>query len=82
LIIHLAGITDHTKLKYNFRVVPNGVTSIPNSIQICPAVLKTNHVNRQTVTSATCIYFTHIMQRTYNDRFTKNIINISTTMHC
>jgi hypothetical protein len=28
------------------RVVPNGITSIPNFIQICPVVLELNHMDR------------------------------------
>jgi hypothetical protein len=35
-------------VKYDFRVVPNGITSIPNSIQIHLAVFKLNHADRQT----------------------------------
>jgi hypothetical protein len=32
--------------KYYFRVVPNGITTIPNFIQICPVVLGLNHAHR------------------------------------
>jgi hypothetical protein len=35
-------------VKYNLRVVPNCITSIPNFIQIRPAVLELNHADRQT----------------------------------
>jgi hypothetical protein len=34
--------------KYDFRVDPNGITSITNFIQIHPMVLKLNYVGRQT----------------------------------
>jgi hypothetical protein len=34
--------------KYDFRVAPNGIMSIPNFIQIFPAVLQLNHADRQT----------------------------------
>jgi hypothetical protein len=33
-------------VKYDFWVVPNGITSIPNFIQIHPVVLELNHVDR------------------------------------
>jgi hypothetical protein len=38
----------HKIEKYNFRLVPNGITLMPNFIQICPAVLELNHADRQT----------------------------------
>jgi hypothetical protein len=53
--------------KYDFRVVPNGITSIPNFTQICPAVLKLNHVDRQTDMTwpALCVHFMYTMQKTH-----------------
>jgi hypothetical protein len=58
--------------KYDFRVDSNGITSIPNFIQICPAVLELNHADRQTdMASPICVHFMHGMQRTrYNRYFT------------
>jgi hypothetical protein len=42
------GITDCRKLKKcNFRVDPSGITSIPYFIQIRPAVLELNYVDRR-----------------------------------
>jgi hypothetical protein len=35
-------------LKLGFRVEPNGITSIPNFIRICPAVLELNYEDRRT----------------------------------
>jgi hypothetical protein len=52
-------------IKYGFSVVPNGITSITNFIQIRPAVLELNHADRQTdVISPICVHFIHIVQRT------------------
>jgi hypothetical protein len=54
---------------YDFRVIPNCITSIPNFIQIHPAVLKLKHEDRdkQTdITSPICIHFMRIMQRMHN----------------
>jgi hypothetical protein len=51
-------------IKYDFRVGPNGITSIPNTIQIRPAVLELNHADRQTdMVSPLCVNFVHIVQR-------------------
>jgi hypothetical protein len=45
--IHYVGITDCRKLKSMIlEYTPNGIISIQNSIQIQPAVLKLNHVDR------------------------------------
>jgi hypothetical protein len=42
--------------KYDFRVHSSGITSIPNFIQICRAVLQLNHADRQTdMTSTVCV---------------------------
>jgi hypothetical protein len=38
----------HEIKKYDFRVDPDGIMSIPNFIQICPAVLELNHADRRT----------------------------------
>jgi hypothetical protein len=55
-------------VKYDFRVVPNCITSIPNFIQIRPVVLELNHVNRHTDrTSPICVHFMHIMQRMHKN---------------
>jgi hypothetical protein len=35
-------------VKYDFRVVPNGITVMPNFTQIRQAVLELNHVDRET----------------------------------
>jgi hypothetical protein len=44
--------------KVDFKVVPNGITSIPNAIQIRPAVLELNtRADRQTdMTSPVCVH--------------------------
>jgi hypothetical protein len=50
-------------VKYYFRVVPNCTTSIPNFIQIRPAILEFNHVDRQTdMTSPFCVHFMYNKQ--------------------
>jgi hypothetical protein len=55
--------------KYFFRVVPNGITSVLNFIQIHPAALELNQAVRQTdMTSPICVHFMHIVQRTHNNR--------------
>jgi hypothetical protein len=54
--------------KHDFRVVPNGITSILNFIQIRPAVLELNHADRQTdMTSLTCAHFMHIEKWSHNN---------------
>jgi hypothetical protein len=54
--------------KYDFSVVPNGITSIPNLIQIRSAVLKLNHAYGKTdTTSPICVNFMHIEQGTNNN---------------
>jgi hypothetical protein len=54
--------------KYDFRVDPNGIASIPNFIQICFAVLEMNHADGPTdTTSPFCVHFMHIVQRTHNN---------------
>jgi hypothetical protein len=46
------GINDCRKLKtYVCKVHPSGTMSIPNFIEICPAVLKLNHMDGQTCQS-------------------------------
>jgi hypothetical protein len=57
-------------LKYDFRIVPNGTTSIPNFILIRPLVLDLNHADRRTdrhrdMTSPMCVPFMHFVQRTH-----------------
>jgi hypothetical protein len=46
--IHHVGITD-TENSNDFRVELNGISSIPNSIQICLVYLKLNYTDRQTL---------------------------------
>jgi hypothetical protein len=50
--------------KYGFKVVPDGITSLPNFIQMRPAVLELNHTDRQ---DQSCVHFMHIAQRTNNN---------------
>jgi hypothetical protein len=60
----------HTVAKYHFRLYLNGIKSIPNFIQICPAVLKLNHADRQTgLTSPICMNFMHFVQRMHNKAY-------------
>jgi hypothetical protein len=55
--------------KYDFRVVPNGITSFPNFTQIHHAAPDSNHADKQSaVTSLTCIHFMHIMQIMHETR--------------
>jgi hypothetical protein len=50
--------------KLDFRVVPDGITSMPNFIQIRLAVLDLNHADRQTdMISHICVHFMHIVER-------------------
>jgi hypothetical protein len=43
--------------KHDFRVVPNGIMSIPNFIQICSALVKLNmQTQRWDMTSPMCSY--------------------------
>jgi hypothetical protein len=52
-------------LQYNFRVDPNGITSIPNFIQIYPVVLKLNDVGKQpSMVSLIRVHFMHNVQGT------------------
>jgi hypothetical protein len=46
-------------VKYNFGVVPNGVKSIPNIIQVPPAVLEFNHADRPTEKPAHKVFSAH-----------------------
>jgi hypothetical protein len=45
--------------KYDFRVVPNGITSIPTFIQICLAVLELNHTGRWTQPALCAFIYAH-----------------------
>jgi hypothetical protein len=52
--------------KHDFKVDPNGITSIQNFIQTLPVALELNHGDRQTdMTSPICVNFMHIVQRTH-----------------
>jgi hypothetical protein len=48
-------------------VVPNGIKSIPNLIQIRSAVLELNHADRRTDTDGHLSSFLHIVQRRHNN---------------
>lgn len=62
--------------KYDFRVCLNGIRSVPDFIQMCPAVLDLNcttdrWTDGQTdVTSPMCDHFVHIVERTPNNAST------------
>jgi hypothetical protein len=54
--------------EYDFRAIPNGITSVQHFIQICPAVLEFNHADRQTrPVLHTFISYTHTAQRTHDN---------------
>jgi hypothetical protein len=42
-----AGIIDCRKLKNDFMVDPNSITSIPNFIRIRPSILEFNYADKQ-----------------------------------
>jgi hypothetical protein len=64
--------------QYEFRVVSSGIMSIPNFIQIRPAVLELNHADRQTdMASPICVHFVYIVQRTHTTKLSENLVRTS-----
>jgi hypothetical protein len=60
--------------KFAFRVVPSGIKSIPNFIQIRAEVLEFNHVDRHTdsdTTNSMCVHFMGIARRTHINHYKK-----------
>jgi hypothetical protein len=54
-------------VKYDVYVLPIDITSIPNLIQIFPAVLELNHVVGRTDRHMTSPIYVHSMQRSHNN---------------
>jgi hypothetical protein len=57
--------------KYNFKVFPNGIMSIPNFIQIHPAAVELNHADRQTDRDDQpymCSFHAHLIKRNFKER--------------